>query len=87
MYHKKAILAKANLTIEESIASKNNKERDHTNELYIGKLAQIVHFLSRNNLTVKQLYLKFVEFLSSELQEPIIKQYLDTCKKCNLYFT
>ena len=79
--HKKAIIAKANLTIEESIAFKNNKDRAHANELYIGKLVQIVHFLSRNNLAVKRLYPKFVEFLSSELQEPIIKQYLDTCAK------
>ena len=51
--HKKAILTKANLSIEESIASKNNEERAHVNELYIGKLVQIVHFLSRNNLAVK----------------------------------
>ena len=66
---KKAILAKANLTTEESIASKNNEERAHTNELYTGKLVQIVHFFSSNNLVVKCLYPKFVEFLSSELQE------------------
>ena len=46
--HKKAILAKANLTIEESIASKNNENRANAYELYTGKLVQIVHFLSRN---------------------------------------
>ena len=74
--HKKDIFAKANLTIEESIASKDIEDRAHANELYIGKLVQIVHFLSRNNLAVKLLYPKFVEFLSSELQEPITKQYL-----------
>ena len=85
--HKKAILAKANLSIEESIASKNNEERAHVNELQIGKLVQIVHFLSRNNLAVKRLYPKFVEFLSSELQEPIIKQYLDTCAKNATYIS
>ena len=43
--------------------------------------------MSRNNLTVKHLYLKFVEFLSSELQEPIIKQYLDTCAKNAIYIS
>ena len=47
----------------------------------VSKLVQIVHFLSRNNLAVKCFYPKFVEFLSSELQEHIIKQYLDTCAK------
>ena len=50
----------------------------HASEPYIGKLVQIIHFLSRNNLLVKRLYLKFVEFLSSELQVSIIKQYLGT---------
>ena len=84
---KKAILAKANLTTEESIASKNNEERAHANELYTGKLVQIVHFFSSNNLVVKCLYPKFVEFLSSELQEPIIKQYLDTCAKNATYIS
>ena len=79
--HKKAILAKANITIEESIASKNNEDRAHASELYIGKLVQIVYFLPINNLAVKHLYPKFVEFLSSELQEPIIKQYPDTYAK------
>ena len=43
--------------------------------------------MSRNNLSVKRLYLKFVEFLSSELQEPIIKQYLDTCAKNTTYIS
>ena len=33
--HKKAILPKANITIEESIASKNNEDRAHASELYI----------------------------------------------------
>ena len=84
---KKAILAKANLTTDESIASKNNEERAHANELYTGKLVQIVHFFSSNNLVVKCLYPKFVEFLSSELQEPIIKQYLDTCAKNATYIS
>ena len=49
------ILAKANPSTEESIGSKNNEDRIHANELYIGKLVQIVHSLSRNNLSVKRL--------------------------------
>ena len=59
--HKKAIFAKANLTIEESVVSKNNEDGAHANELYIGKLVQTAHFLSRNNLAVKSLYTKFFE--------------------------
>ena len=60
--HKKAILAKADLAIEESIASKNNEDPVHANELYIGKLVQIVHFLPRNNLTVKCLNPNLLKF-------------------------
>ena len=69
------------------MASKNNKDWTHANKLYIGKLVQIVHFLSRNNLAVKRFYPKFVEFLSSALQEPIIKQYLGTCAKNATYIS
>ena len=46
---------------------------------------QIVQFLARNNLSVKSLYPKFVDFLANELQEPIIKQYLDICSKNATY--
>ena len=38
------MLAKANITIEESIAAKNNEDQAHANELHIGKLVQIVPF-------------------------------------------
>lgn len=80
--HEKAILAKTSVTIEESIvATESSKDKTQANELYVGKLVQIVHFLSRNNLSVKSLYPKFVDFLSKEIQEPIIKQYLETCGK------
>ena len=85
--HKKDILSKANLTIQESIAYKNKEDWAHANGLYIGKLVQIVHFLSWNNLSVKRLNPKFVEFPSSKLQEPIIKQYLDTCAKNATYIS
>ena len=48
--------------------------------MYIEKLIRIVHFFARNNLPVKSLYQKFIEFLSNELEEPIIKQ-LENCSK------
>ena len=84
-YQKKAILAKAKLTIEESIVSNNHEDQAHAQKLYTGKLVETVQFLSRNNLAVKRLYPKFVEFFPSKLQEPIIKQYLDTCAKNATY--
>ena len=59
--------------------------------LNIGKLIRIVHFIARNNLPVKSLYQsnlpvkslyqKFIEFLSNQLEEPIIKQCLENCSK------
>ena len=80
-FDKKAVLSKVNVTIQESIASKNNEDQTNGNKLCIGKLVQIVHFLLKNNLSLKRLYPKFAEFLSSELQEPIKKHYLDTRAK------
>ena len=52
-------------------------ERQKANNLYIIKLIRVVHFLAWNNLPVKSLYPKMINFLSYELEEPIIKQYLD----------
>ena len=57
----------ANLTIEESLASKNNEHWTHTNDLYIGKLNQNSHFLSTNVVSKA--------FVSQ------ICMYLDTCAK------
>ena len=53
--------------------------------MYVGKLIRIIHLLARNNLSVKSLYPKMIEFLSEELEEPIIKQYLDYCPKNATY--
>ena len=82
--HKQAILGLVNLHIEDTIGSwakEKSQERHEANNLYIGKLICIVHFLPQNILPVKSLYQKFIEFLSNELEEPIIKQYLENCSK------
>ena len=82
--HKQVILDLANLRMEDtigSLAKEKRQERHEANNLYIGKLIRIVHFLAWNNLPVKSLYQKFIEFLSNELEEPIIKQYLENCSK------
>ena len=86
--HKQATLGLANLRIEDTIGSRateKRQERHEANNLYIGKLIRIVHFLARNNLPVKSLYQKFIEFLSNELEERIIKQYLENCSKNATY--
>ena len=54
-------------------------ERQKANTLHIHKLIRVVHFFARNNLPVKSLYPKMINFLSYELEEPIIKQYPDNC--------
>ena len=86
--HKQAILGLANLHIEDNIGSQakeKSQERHEANNLYIGKLIRIVHFFARKNLPVKSLYQKFIEFLSNELEGPIIKQYLENCSKNATY--
>ena len=52
-------------------------ERRKASTLYISKLIRVAHFLAGNSLLVKSLYPKMINFLSHELEEPIIKQYLD----------
>ena len=86
--HKQAILGLVNLCIEDTIGSQakeKSQEQNEANNLYIGKLIRIVHFVARNNFPVKNLYQKFIEFLSNELEEPIIKQYLKNCSKNATY--
>lgn len=83
--HKNAVLAKTNVSMEKSLAASRDDSRENANELYIGKLVQIVQFLARNNLPVKRIYPKLIDFLANEIQEPIIKQYLETCNKNATY--
>ena len=56
------------------------EKKNEANELYVEKLVRIVH-----NLPVKELYPKMIKFLSDEINEPIIKQYLETCLKNAAY--
>ena len=83
----------ANLRIEDTTGSRAKEKsqvRHEASNLHIGKLIRLVHFIARNNLPVKSLYQnnlpvkslyqKFIEFLSNELEEPIIKQ-LENCSK------
>ena len=60
------------------------QQKKRSNELYIGKLIKAVHFLAANNLPVKELYPKLVSFRAVDIEEPVVKQYLDTCKKMRL---
>ena len=86
--HVNAVLMKTNACIEDAI-SKNNKKtpekKKRLNELYIGTLIKAVHFLATHNLPVKELYPKLVSFLADDIEEPVVQQHLDTCKKKTTY--
>ena len=60
---------------------KTTEEKKRLDELYIRKLIKVVHFLAANNLPVKELYPKLESFLADDIEEPVVKQYLDTCTK------
>ena len=60
---------------------KTTEEKKRLNEPYIAKLIKTIHFLAANNLPVKKHYPKWVSFLADDIKEPVVKQYLDTCKK------
>ena len=79
-----AVLMKTNARIEVTPSKSDKKtteEKKRSSQLYIGKLFKAVHFLAANNLLVKKLYSKLISFLTDNIEEPVVKQYLDTCKK------
>lgn len=82
--HISAVNAMTNLRITDTLGNAPQvsvADRREANSLYVGKLIRIVHFLARNNLPVKALYPKMIDFLANEMEEPIIKQYLRNCAK------
>ena len=86
--HKEAEVMLNNTRVEAGFSNADRQSRydkSLSNELYISKLINITHFLARNNLSVKELYPKMVAFLSNELEEPVIKQYLESAAKNATY--
>ena len=73
------------MKIKESIITVRTEDLSNANELYITKLIQIIQFLGRSNSPVKFMFPKFTNFLADEMQQPIIKQYLDSCNKNATY--
>ena len=61
-YHNKAVLAITDLKIQDTIEKSNEEEenRKFANKMYVEKLIRIIHFLARNNLSVKSLYPKMI---------------------------
>lgn len=64
------------MKMEESITVFRAEDHSNVNELCITKLFQIVQFLGRNNLQVKFMFPKFINFLAYEMQEPILSNTL-----------
>ena len=74
------MLTNTRIEVRLSRMDKDTKnENKASNELYISKL------ITCNNLSVKELYPKMVEFLSGEMEEPVIKQYLDSAAENATY--
>ena len=46
---------------------------------------KIAHFLARNSLPVKEMYPKMIQFLSDEMEEPLLRQYLESSSKNATY--
>ena len=85
--HMSMLLMQTNTCIEDALSKSDKKtteEKKRLNELYIGKVIKAAHFLAAYNLLVKELYSKLVSFLADDIEEPVVKQDLDTCKKIGL---
>ena len=70
--HREAELMLTNTRVEAGLSTADKDTRNEkkpSNELHISKLIKLTHFLARNNLSVQELYLKMVEFLSEEMEE------------------
>ena len=79
---------RTNARMEEALCSAellSPPEKQQTNELYVTKLIKVVHFLARNNLPVKEMYHKMIRFLSDEMEEPVLRQYLESLAKNATY--
>ena len=89
--HRAAVITLTTMRMDNNLENNTAKqsdlsgERQKANTSYISKLIRVVHFLAQNNLPVKSLYNKMINFLSCELEEQIIKQYLDNCLSNALY--
>ena len=85
--HMSMLLMQTNTCTEDALSKsgkKTTEEKKRLNELYIGKVIKAVHFLAAYNLPVKELYSKLVSFLADDIEEPVVKQDIDTCKKIRL---
>ena len=85
--HMSMLLMQTNTCTEDALSKsgkKTTEEKKRLNELYIGKVIKAVHFLAAYNLPVKELYSKLVSFLADDIEEPVVKQAIDTCKKIGL---
>ena len=60
-------------------------EKAKVNTLYITKCIHTIHYLIRKNIAVNTNYADLIRFFATELQEPITKQYLNTCPKNAIY--
>ena len=80
--HVNVVLMKTNVGIKDTLSKSDKKMTEEKIRwtLY-WKIYKSCPLLAANNLPVKELYPKLSSFLADDIEESVIKQYLDTCKK------
>ena len=80
--HTDAILAITSTRIDETLSGPSgSQEKTNINKMFVSKLINIVHFLEKHNLSIKELYPALLHFLAFDLEQPITKQYFENCPR------
>ena len=62
-------------------AERINLNKKHTNQLFMRKCIHTINFLIMKNIAISENYGDMINFVATKLEEPIAKQYLETCQK------
>ena len=60
---------------------KNILNKKHTGYLYLHQCTYSIYFMISKSVPLSENYRVMMNFIPSKLDEPIIKQYLETCPK------
>ena len=68
-------------------AEKQNVSRTEVNNLYLRKCIQTIYFMVNTNIALSDNYGRMIQFLAQQIEEPITRQYLDTCPQNATYIS
>ena len=63
------------------VVEKNKLSKKHTDHLYFFKCIHRIYFMISKNDPLSENYRDTMNFIASKLDEPITKQYLESCRK------